>query len=59
MKKTLYQDENFVLEAEKDEYNNLTIKQVFIQDEHKAIDTLILTQDQQVALMNYLNDLIK
>ena len=48
-----------MLEAEKDEYNNLKLKQIFKQGDHTSIDEIILPIEQQEKLMNYLNDLIK
>lgn len=56
MKKTLYKDETFTLEATKDEYNNLRLTQIFKQGEHASIDEIILPAEQQQVLLEYLQN---
>lgn len=59
MEKTIYKDDTFTLEASKDENNNLRLTQFFKQGSHTAIDEILLPQDQQQALLNYLQNLLK
>lgn len=54
MKNVILEDNNFKLEAENDEFGNMRLTQTFKQGIHSTVDEILLSENQQQALKDYL-----
>lgn len=54
MKNVIFDDNEFKLEAENDEFGNMRLIQTFKQGIHSAADEILLSKTQQQALKDYL-----